>query len=290
MHSFADHFAARTAVRRLAGDRAERYQREVLLPSLARLTGAADPALSSVLDACESSLAVVRAFLGHYAFSRRGAVGESYAQIAVQALQNLYASQEAFERALRAPEPPSMWEAMLAECERRKKKPNEQLNRWMLDGLLALVHAIYHQDGVGNLFHWTRDRVIQTEQVHTVFDAIVDIRGVGPKIASLLLRDLAWLYRLEERIAPVDRLLLQPIDGWTRRIADLLSEEVSSETTPDWVIAGKLSKLARRCGVSGVALNMGIQYFGAIEVRVVHHLPRAFAVLAESDSRSSATG
>ncbi|MEP0767616.1 MAG: hypothetical protein HRF45_13915 [Fimbriimonadia bacterium] len=290
MHSIADHSASRAAVRRLAGDRAERYQREVLLPSLARLTGASDPTLPSVLDACDSSLAVVRAFLGHYAFSRRGAVGDSYAQIAVQALQNRFPSQEAFERAMRAAEPPSMWEAMLEECERRKKKPNEQLNRWMLDGLLALVHAIYREDDVGNLFHWMRDRVIQTEQVHTVFDAIVDIRGVGPKIASLLLRDLAWLYRLEDRIAPVDRLLLQPIDGWTRRIADLLSEEVSSETTPDWVIAGKLSKIARRSGVSGVALNMGIQYFGSIEVRIVHHLPRAFATLAETDSHSSAIG
>ena len=43
--------------------------------------------------------------------------------------------------------------------------------------------------------------------------------------------------------------------------------EIDIDETIDWVLAGKLTKYARRSGASGLKLNMGATYFGTQEVR-----------------------
>jgi hypothetical protein len=271
----------RLIIRKLAGAKAEQFQNGVLVPKLASLALAASRDRQGVVEALESPSRAMRVVLGYYAFTRRGAAGDEYARIALSSLETMAADDEGFERLLSTPDPPSLWPSFLEECERRNRKANEQLNRWLIDGFLGMAHRTRQEDGEGNIFHGIRDGVIRSGHVHPHFDRLTSIRGVGPKIASLLLRDVCWLYNLEHLVAPGDRLLLQPVDAWLRRVADRLTEEVSGEQTPDWVIAGKVAKLTRRAGVSGIAFNMGVQYFGLREARHAGGFARAFRSLTD---------
>lgn len=50
--------------------------------------------------------------------------------------------------------------------------------------------------------------------MHDAFDRLDRVRGVGPKIASFFLRDVAVWFKINP---PRNRELLQPIDVWVRR-------------------------------------------------------------------------
>jgi hypothetical protein len=68
------------------------------------------------------------------------------------------------------------------------------------------------------------------------------IRGIGPKIASFFLRDVAICYE----IGPdQDRELLQPVDRWILRFAQLLDDQLPRSAVSQWMA------------------NAGMWYFGA---------------------------
>jgi hypothetical protein len=117
--------------------------------------------------------------------------------------------------------------------------------------------------------------VHHTDRIEPQFLRLVDIRNVGPKLSSLLMRDVTFLYGLEDQIDPVDRLYVQPIDKWIRLIAPYVCDDPGIEDAADWVLAGKISKYTRRAGVSGVRFNMGATFFGAREVRSMEEFPYA---------------
>jgi hypothetical protein len=116
----------------------------------------------------------------------------------------------------------------------------------------------------------------------------VDIRGVGPKTTSTFLRDVALLYGLEDQIDHIDRLYLQPVDRWTRLLAEMIVAELDEEHVADWIIAGKLAKYTRRAGVSGVRFNMGTSYFGTRRVFSPERLPECLNSLLAGDQSSIA--
>jgi hypothetical protein len=275
-----DELAQKRVIRKIAGEKATRFQQDVLLPRIASVLRLPPISQDMILEALESPHAVLRVVYGYYAFSRRGDVGDEYAAIAVEALNRLTPTDEAFDHLLESSGPISLWSLFLQVCEERRRKPTEQMNRGILDGILELVQDIHREDCVGNLFHAVRDSVIRSGKIQPWFERLVAVRGIGPKICSLMLRDIVWLYALELHVEPADRLFMQPIDAWVRRIADYVSEEVSSETTPDWVIAGKVTKMARQAGVSGIAFSMGMQYFGANEVRFIPALGKAVVAIS----------
>jgi hypothetical protein len=125
--------------------------------------------------------------------------------------------------------------------------------------------------------------------VEPVYQKITEIKGIGPKVGSLVLRDMVALYDLESRIDPSDYHYLQPVDTWIRRIGPLLSDEID-EKTADWVIAGKLAKLCRRNRVSGVRFNQGVQYLAIVELRDLERLKGYLLSLAQSTLRAGGTG
>jgi len=141
----------------------------------------------------------------------------------------------------------------------------EQLNRGIVQGLPELAQEIEGQGGSGSIALWIVDAARKTGRIENQFMRMVEVRGVGPKLSSLILRDVVYLFNLEDRIDPVDRLYFQPIDRWTRVCAEFVVEDY--EDAADWILAGKLSKVARKSGAKGVMFNMGVTYYGT---RVVH--------------------
>jgi hypothetical protein len=119
--------------------------------------------------------------------------------------------------------------------------------------------------------------------IHKLSGEFQGITGIGPKIASLYLRDLVDIYDdLESKIAPEDLPLLQPIDVWVRRVA-YKAGIVGNEQMSDVDIQKNIVRVCRELGVSALRFNQGAWYLGknAFEI-LLETLDR----LSLSDSRS----
>jgi len=94
---------------------------------------------------------------------------------------------------------------------------------------------------------------LQHGEVEEAYLFLREIRGVGPKIASFFLRDVALRYGIEP---PTQRGLLQPIDVWIRRFVRSLDQKVPlrDSAVQEWVVDhSEYPELA----------NAGMWYFGA---------------------------
>ena len=273
---------ARNLMRALAGAPAQEYVQHLLDVGLTRAW--AQP-LSTLADARAGFLEprqCLQAALGHYAFLRRGRDRQELAHLARESIAEAQLASDIpiVERR----DGSSVWKCFEARCESAGRKPLPELNYGPVAGLVELAQEIYQQDGVGSIAQWIGDAVVRTGRLEAEFERIVDIRGVGPKFASVFLRDVVFVLDVEDTIAPVDRLYLQPIDKWIRMSAPLIldsdqqhsaagSEDTpraGNEGRPDWVLAGKLAKYARLAGVQGTRLNMGASWLGSREGKSPH--------------------
>jgi hypothetical protein len=120
-----------------------------------------------------------------------------------------------------------------------------------------------------NLYHFACRSVV-SDQVSKAHAALQRIRGVGPKIASLFLRDVA-LDRSLPDVHLRDRHLLQPIDVWLRRTTALLTEK----SLNDEEAARQIVQLADEAECCALSLNFGSWYFGSQIVRREQSLDEA---------------
>jgi hypothetical protein len=250
---------SRAAMRAMAGELGDRYVSEILLPGIRRATGKAIATTEDARLAFADPYLCLRALYGHYAFSRRGKERLELADIALEALERT--AQPNFETFVEQHSAETLWAEYLVVCEERGRKPLEQQNLGVIAGLGELAQEVYGLDGIGSIAEWVIAGVAQTKRIEPRFLRMVDVRGIGPKLASLFMRDVVFLYGLEDELDPVDRLYVQPVDKWLRQIAPLIAEEVDEEAA-DWILAGKLAKYTRKGGVSGIRFNMGVTYFG----------------------------
>ena len=85
------------------------------------------------------------------------------------------------------------------------------------------------------------------------------VNGVGSKIASFFLRDLAWF---AGTFPDENRELLQPVDTWVRRSAQLVT--ASGGKVSDREIAATIVSMSISAGVVPEQVNMGMWMFGAL--------------------------
>lgn len=250
----------------MSSERADRYISEMMLPSLAKATRAFEVKLDEVAERMMNPYLCLRAVFAHYAFARRGKDRFELSELALMAMDATF-DNVTYKQFLKKDDAVELWDNFKAICHKRRRKAMEQLNRGIIQGLAELAQEIYKQDGVGSIAGWVVDGIEKTEgRVEPQFLRMVDVRGVGPKLASVFLRDVVYMYGLEDSIEPMDLLYIQPIDKWLRLIGPYIAEEVSDKTA-DWVLAGKLVKYTRRAEISGIRFNMGSTYFGMREVK-----------------------
>lgn len=267
----------------MAGEMADRYLAEVLIPNLGKVLDIATPDVPSIQASLSTAEGSLRAFLGYYAFSRRGKDRYELSSIALEALDRF--EEGAFMTFIRQPAATQLWEHYVDVCAVRHRKPMEQSNGGVVAGMAELAQEIFALDHIGSIAGWVIACIDRHGRLEPPFLRIVDVRGVGPKLASLLLRDVVFMFDFENRVEAADRLYCLPIDKWTRLIAPLIIEEPEVEQMPDWVLAGKVCKYARRNHVSSIRFSMGLSYFGQ---RVVSpSLPFAEQVESALDSRFS---
>jgi hypothetical protein len=181
-------------------------------------------------------------FTGEYAYERQGRA-RSYPHAAYFAVEEC--------RALDAAE---IWQAFQDELDGAKSNP--RLNPLNHSAVRCTCVRCIFTDSDGELqdvVDVTRSDLVDGH-VGRAFQRLDLVRGIGPKIASFFLRDLAVWFKIE----PLrDRELLQPIDVWVRRYVVLLNNGaavLTDQQTADWI-----------CGnsVAPEAANQGLWYFAS---------------------------
>lgn len=243
------------------------YAQELLLPRLLQHLPVSERSEEAARAMLCDPIGCLRGIFSEYAFARRGKERHDLASMAVEALKRTVAVTDI----LREDDAVILWRAFEEVCLERGRKPMEQLNRGVVQGLAELAQEINAHGISGSIALWIVDAARNNGRIENQFMRMVDVRGVGPKLSSLILRDVVYLFNLEDRIEPMDRLYFQPVDRWSRVIAEFVVEDYDDPA--DWILAGKLSKIARKSGTKGCMFNMGVTYYGT---RVVHS-PDEFA-------------
>jgi hypothetical protein len=190
--------------------------------------------------------------LRYQAFARAGGEQAGYGPIAHSAFSQLDMNEG-------DDIPPNeLWEGFKAGCEQEGKGVNERLNKGVVTGLAELSNRR------GNLFVWMRDEIEETGELKRLYLELKDIKGIGRKISTFILRDAVWLWGLEEEIRKSDRQYLHPIDRWVSRVAALLWPEF--QDAGDDVVAQHIADECNRLGLSNVEFNQGAWYLSAEEV------------------------
>jgi hypothetical protein len=188
---------------------------------------------------------------------------------------SLFLEGYAFERQGRSPAFSPAAVASISNCRKAHISEDFPLAAWehfcgLLNnqGLNPKLNPLFHHNNSCNCI-WcilklenmilSSKNALQSGQTKEAWKKLVRIRGIGPKIASLFLRDVAIIY--EDELLPAkddDRWLLQPIDIWVRRIVMHLDKSINNksryEEIAKWIV--KESENPEYC-------NQGMWYFGA---------------------------
>lgn len=247
--------------KRIADEFGNKYAEEFLQPHIRRILVLDEDQPEAVTDAYMTARGSLLSFYCHYAFARRGKDREDLSNFALEAVTRVQGDGD-FEEILKLEDGTKLWETFASICQEKRRKNNESQNRGLIQGMLELTQEIYKSDGNGSIANWMLTGIAKTKRLEPQFERIVDIRGVGPKSTSTFMRDVVYMFDMEQKVEPADRIYIHPIDRWLRMMARYLVPEPAMDKAADWIIAGKISKYSRRAGVSGIAFNMGSTYFG----------------------------
>ncbi|HZU11440.1 MAG TPA: hypothetical protein VFB58_01255 [Chloroflexota bacterium] len=193
-------------------------------------------------------------FLGGYAYERQGAP-RIYSQAAVDVIRG----QQGEGRALTDPGlGRCVWDQYVELLEflaqLRANPRNNPLATSEVARQMSVVEyaADLARDGGSTLAGRSR-AALQSGSTREIHTQLTGINGVGTKIASFWLRDIALVSRLA---GDTDGELLQPIDVWVQRAA-----EISIGAADDQ--AGAIVEASRRARVNHMRVNAGMWYIGA---------------------------
>ncbi|MHB8635355.1 MAG: hypothetical protein ACYC96_02665 [Fimbriimonadaceae bacterium] len=239
----------------LAGAPADRFLNEMLSHGLGGSRGAWDA--TEIIARLDDPALCLATIYARYAFSRRGKDRKALADLATEALEATLGGGETFADISGS----ELWNRYCEGCLAASPKVAPDQNKGVVLGMATLVQTVARDKGVSLARH-AANAATQHGRVEPLFFGIVELRGVGPKVAATMLRDWIYAYGAEASVVHRDSIYLQPIDRWTRAAAPHLLEDAGSDAFPDWILAGKLAKAARNAGVSGIRLNMGITLLG----------------------------
>jgi hypothetical protein len=211
-------------------------------------------------------LQALSVFVGGYAYERQGR-SPSYGPVASDVIRQIGTAPNFWEDEDSAKQ---VWRVFQETLERRtNSKPNPKNNPLCCSGCvygtgkssakvkgLSIVEFIQSRlkSQNYNVVRWAKGQ-LEAEQTREAHRALCSINGIGPKIASFFLRDVAWHFGVCPKAW---RALLQPIDIWVKRAANVL-DPASNGREAEWIVQTSLGM-----DVVPEAINAGIWYFGAL--------------------------
>ena len=115
-------------------------------------------------------------------------------------------------------------------------------------------------------------QLLTTGQTRAAYSLITSINGVGGKITSLFLRDIASYYQLK---VTADAELLQPVDVWVRRATSFILGLADEPEPSAQLVASSITRACRHQQLNPEDANQGMWYFGAMVAKSEYRLRRA---------------
>jgi len=123
---------------------------------------------------------------------------------------------------------------------------------------ISLIYFAWYEANNTSVTGWALN-LIENDNLQNAFKSLKKIRGVGDKISSFYLRDM-YILSGYNNINIQNRHLLQPIDIWTRRAAQILSRD---HHATDRNYAEVLITLEDEFGMVTGASNIGFWVLGS---------------------------
>jgi hypothetical protein len=209
---------------------------------------------TSFTEQFEDNYQALICFFENYAYQRQGAA-PAYPEIAIKALQNKFMRSV---KSITIADAKEVWKSYqeIAKNEYNNLGVNRTHNPVCFDNGLLTVMA---KKNITNLASHVKS-LIQSNQTKEAHELVDDIRGIGTKIASLYLRDIAYLGRIPENTIK-DSCYLQPVDTWIEQTLSI----IFGQSKPT-VLRKKqeiIVKLCETANVSPIAFSQGAWVLGS---------------------------
>jgi len=142
---------------------------------------------------------------------------------------------------------------------------NKSGDRLMVISLINFIQSKNEKNIIVHILH-----AIESGNLAQLYKEIDGIWSVGPKITSLILRDIVCIYELEKYIKGSEAYsYLQPVDTWVHQVAQKLDIVSSAKTKP---YSGEPFDITEACiqrGVNPIHFNQGAWLLGARSLNIL---------------------
>jgi len=146
--------------------------------------------------------------------------------------------------------------------ELKNNEVNKEGDRLMVMSLVNLTQFSHQKNILAFLIGKIRSKAISK-----AYKNLDETWSIGPKIASLILRDIVCIYELEKSLNKDDYCFLQPIDTWVHR----LSKKIGL-INKDKIYKDEGKDITHQClafGVNPIHYNQGAWYIGARSLQIL---------------------
>ncbi len=141
---------------------------------------------------------------------------------------------------------------------------NKEGDRLMVLSLLNYSQAVAN----GNIVKHIVQKV-RLGKVKQTYEEIDQIWSIGPKITALILRDVVYIYNIENNLEKEDYNYLQPADTWVHQIASKLSMTKPSKKR---IYNNENIDITQKCldlELNPIHFNQGAWYLGANSLKIL---------------------
>lgn len=144
----------------------------------------------------------------------------------------------------------------------KQSKVNKEGDRLMV---ISLVNFIQFNDEK-NILHFLIEQ-IKSKKIAEAYRSLDEIWSIGPKIASLILRDVVYIYKLKNYLSGEDYYFLQPIDTWVHNLSkkiELVDKSI--------IYKNEAKDITDKCfelGVNPIHYNQGAWYIGSNSLKIL---------------------
>lgn len=144
----------------------------------------------------------------------------------------------------------------------KQNEVNKEGDRLMVVSIVNFIQF----NNEKNILHFLIEQ-IKSNKTAEAYRNLDRIWSVGPKIASLILRDVVYIYKLENYLDREDYYFLQPIDTWVHNLSKSIGlvdkEKIYRDEARD--ITDKCFEL----GVNPIYYNQGAWYIGSNSLQIL---------------------
>ena len=144
----------------------------------------------------------------------------------------------------------------------KQSKVNKEGDRLMV---ISLVNFIQFNNKKNILYFLIEQ--IKSKKIAEAYRSLDGIWSIGPKIASLILRDVVYIYGLENYLSDEDYYFLQPIDTWVHNLSKRI--ELVDRNKIYKVEAKDITDKCFELGVNPIHYNQGAWYIGSNSLQVL---------------------